>query len=108
LLLSSGNNQFRAHEFLLSKGWELAWGVGRHILGSQIFDYWHHSDDFNVEHYADGDLVNEDTPVNTHAIKLGPPKEEYYMAWGPKFQEGWLKAADVSLESGLTVPAVKA
>jgi hypothetical protein len=27
-------------QYLQSKGWRHAWGVGRHILGSQIFDYW--------------------------------------------------------------------
>ena len=25
---------------LLKRGWRHAWGIGRHILGSQIFDYW--------------------------------------------------------------------
>lgn len=28
------------HDFLRSRGYELCWGVGRHIMGSQIFDYW--------------------------------------------------------------------
>lgn len=28
------------HEHLLSKGWTNVWGIGRHLLGSQIFDYW--------------------------------------------------------------------
>ena len=25
---------------LRERGWKHAWGIGRHILGSQIFDYW--------------------------------------------------------------------
>jgi catechol 2,3-dioxygenase-like lactoylglutathione lyase family enzyme len=33
-------------------------GVGRHILGSQIFDYWKDPWGHTVEHYADGDLLN--------------------------------------------------
>ncbi len=28
---------------LQKKGWRHAWGIGRHILGSQIFDYWERS-----------------------------------------------------------------
>ena len=28
------------HYWLKSKGYKHAWGVGRHMLGSQIFDYW--------------------------------------------------------------------
>lgn len=34
--------------------------MGRHILGSQIFDYWKDPSRFTVEHYADGDVVNVD------------------------------------------------
>lgn len=27
--------------------------MGRHILGSQMFDYWFTPDDFLLEHYSD-------------------------------------------------------
>lgn len=33
-----------------------AWGVGRHILGSQIFDYWKDPWGHELEHWTDGDL----------------------------------------------------
>jgi catechol 2,3-dioxygenase-like lactoylglutathione lyase family enzyme len=33
-----------------------AWGVGRHILGSQIFDYWRDPWGHELEHWTDGDL----------------------------------------------------
>ncbi|KAI7779711.1 hypothetical protein LA080_000398 [Diaporthe eres] len=36
------------------------WDIGMHILGSQIFDYWYDPSGFAVEHYIDGDIVNED------------------------------------------------
>jgi catechol 2,3-dioxygenase-like lactoylglutathione lyase family enzyme len=36
--------------------WKHAWGIGRHILGSQIFDYWHDPWDDKHEHYCDGDV----------------------------------------------------
>ncbi len=48
---------------MLSKGHKAFWGVGRHVEGSQIFDYWFDNDGFVIEHYVDGDLVNEDWPV---------------------------------------------
>ncbi len=35
-----------------------SWGIGRHIQGSQIFDYWRDPDGFLVEHFADGDLFD--------------------------------------------------
>jgi catechol 2,3-dioxygenase-like lactoylglutathione lyase family enzyme len=47
-----------AHEYLLAQGWELDCGVGRHMLGSQIFDYWKDPFGFRVEHYTDGDTTN--------------------------------------------------
>ena len=34
------NEVMRGHEHLKAQGREASWGIGRHILGSQIFDYW--------------------------------------------------------------------
>jgi catechol 2,3-dioxygenase-like lactoylglutathione lyase family enzyme len=45
-------------EYLLQEGYQRSWGIGRHIEGSQIFDYWRDPDGFLVEHYADGDLFD--------------------------------------------------
>lgn len=61
--VESIDTTFTGHEHLHSKGYKPFWGVGRHIEGSQVFDYWYDLDGFVVEHYADGDLVNEDNPV---------------------------------------------
>ena len=47
-----------AHDFLFAQGYTLDVGVGRHMLGSQIFDYWKDPFGFRVEHYTDGDQVN--------------------------------------------------
>ncbi|KAJ6438748.1 Glyoxalase/fosfomycin resistance/dioxygenase [Purpureocillium lavendulum] len=55
------DTQMMGHQWLAQAGWVLVWGVGRHIHGSQIFDYWYDSSGFIVEHYADGDVVNEET-----------------------------------------------
>jgi len=45
-------------ECLREQGYRRSWGIGRHIQGSQIFDYWRDPDGFLVEHYADGDLFD--------------------------------------------------
>ncbi|CZR60148.1 related to 2,3-dihydroxybiphenyl-1,2-dioxygenase [Phialocephala subalpina] len=54
------DTQLIGHEWLGKKGWKSVWGVGRHILGSQIFDYWMDPSGFKIEHYADGDIVNDE------------------------------------------------
>lgn len=47
-----------AHDYLVERGYRLDCGVGRHLLGSQIFDYWRDPYGNRVEHYTDGDVVN--------------------------------------------------
>lgn len=44
------------HAHLKAKNRTAAWGVGRHILGSQIFDYWKDPWGHELEHWTDGDL----------------------------------------------------
>lgn len=36
-----------------------AWGIGRHVEGSQVFDYWRDPFGNKIEHWTDGDLVND-------------------------------------------------
>jgi catechol 2,3-dioxygenase-like lactoylglutathione lyase family enzyme len=45
------------HDVLKSKSYVHEWGVGRHILGSQIFDYWRDPWGHTLEHWTDGDLM---------------------------------------------------
>jgi catechol 2,3-dioxygenase-like lactoylglutathione lyase family enzyme len=52
------------HEYLEKAGRQHEWGVGRHLLGSQIFDYWRDPWGHTVEHWTDGDLFNNETPPN--------------------------------------------
>ena len=47
-----------AHDHLMQKGYQLDVGVGRHLIGSQIFDYWRDPFGFRVEHYTDGDVAD--------------------------------------------------
>jgi hypothetical protein len=79
------DSQNLGHEWLVSKKYNPVWGVGRHILGSQLFDYWWDTSGFMVEHYADGDLVNEDTPVG-----WGAAGDESLAVWGPEVPKWFL------------------
>ncbi|MGB3374892.1 MAG: VOC family protein [Microbacterium sp.] len=47
-----------SHDFLVDEGWASDVGVGRHLLGSQVFDYWKDPFGFRIEHYTDGDVVD--------------------------------------------------
>jgi 2-keto-4-pentenoate hydratase/2-oxohepta-3-ene-1,7-dioic acid hydratase in catechol pathway/catechol 2,3-dioxygenase-like lactoylglutathione lyase family enzyme len=45
-------------QYLLDRGYQRSWGIGRHVQGSQIFDYWRDPNGFLVEHFTDGDLFD--------------------------------------------------
>lgn len=67
----------QGQQFLKLKGWRHFWGMGRHILGSQIFDYWLDPHGFEVEHYADGDVFDNAYPTQYHLFDRGG-----LWAWG--------------------------
>ena len=47
------------HEFLKESGkYEHMWGIGRHVLGSQVYDYWADPWGRVHEHWADSDRLN--------------------------------------------------
>ncbi|KAK1808201.1 hypothetical protein LTR12_017442 [Friedmanniomyces endolithicus] len=73
------DTQHLGHQWLASKKYTSVWGIGRHILGSQIFDYWWDTTGNMIEHYADGDLVNKDTPVAWNNAG-----DESLAVWGPE------------------------
>ncbi len=50
------------HDHLKSRGRTAAWGVGRHIMGSQVFDYWKDPFGNELEHWTDGDLFTATDP----------------------------------------------
>ncbi len=54
------------------------WGIGRHLLGSQIYDYWYDPYDHALEHWTDGDLFNNNTPPN-----IATTAELMASQWGP-------------------------
>ena len=68
-----------AHDFLLERGYTLDCGVGRHLLGSQIFDYWRDPFGFRIEHYTDGDVVN-----HLHRASVFAGTADETTQWGAK------------------------
>jgi catechol 2,3-dioxygenase-like lactoylglutathione lyase family enzyme len=50
---------FIGHEYLAGTGkYEHMWGIGRHLLGSQVYDYWADPWGRVHEHWADTDRLN--------------------------------------------------
>ena len=80
------DTQKLGHQWLAKQGYTSVWGVGRHILGSQIFDYWWDTTGNMIEHYADGDLVNKNTPIS-----YGPAGDESLAVWGPEVPSWFLQ-----------------
>ena len=75
-------------EWLKEKGWvkQHVWGVGRHYLGSQVFDYWRDPFGNMIEHFADGDLFDASVPTALHPVG----KESLYQ-WGPAVPETFMQ-----------------
>ena len=67
------------HYWLKQRGHHNEWGVGRHLLGSQVFDYWRDPWGHMFEHYADGDLITADTVAGDY-----PALPENLAQWGPE------------------------
>ena len=59
----------RGHAHLKAGQRKAAWGVGRHILGSQIFDYWEDPWGHELEHWTDGDLITAADGSNTATLE---------------------------------------
>jgi catechol 2,3-dioxygenase-like lactoylglutathione lyase family enzyme len=55
------------HEHLAGRGYKHVWGIGRHLLGSQVFDYWADPWGRVHEHWTDTDQLNARTPPGIHA-----------------------------------------
>lgn len=62
---------------LLAGGHRHMWGIGRHVLGSQLFNYWKDPDGFQFEHYTDGDVFTAD-----YEPRYSPFTAGSIWAWG--------------------------
>ncbi|MCZ6455220.1 MAG: catechol 1,2-dioxygenase, partial [Alphaproteobacteria bacterium] len=66
------------HEYLKNTGkYDHVWGLGRHILGSQIFDYWKDPWGRVHEHWTDSDTLN-----NEYGTRMVPASEGLGSQWG--------------------------
>jgi catechol 2,3-dioxygenase-like lactoylglutathione lyase family enzyme len=66
-------------EYLREHGYRHAWGLGRHIQGSQIFDYWHDPDKLMFEHYTDGDVFDSSMEPGWAPLSVSGLAQ-----WGPR------------------------
>lgn len=71
---------------LRERGWRHAWGIGRHILGSQIFDYWQDPWGSKFEHYCDGDVFTADVEMGVH-----PVSRDAMSQWGQAMPRSFTK-----------------
>jgi hypothetical protein len=67
----------QGQQYLKNKRHKHVWGIGRHILGSQVFDYWHDPAGCEFEHYTDGDVFTSDHPTGYYPMDPGN-----IYAWG--------------------------
>ena len=66
------------HEHLVKAGkYQHVWGIGRHVLGSQIFDYWKDPWGRVHEHWTDTDVLN-----NRNAPNIIPAEIGFNSQWG--------------------------
>ena len=75
------------HQHLKAAGRTAAWGVGRHIMGGQVFDYWKDPFGNELEHWTDGDLFTAVDPP-----QVQPMKALLAVQWGSlhPMTKGWL------------------
>ncbi len=86
-------------QYLREQGYRHAWGIGRHIQGSQIFDYWRDTDRLMFEHYADGDVFDSSVPPGWASLSVSGLAQ-----WGPKATAEFTGARD----PGVVIAAIKA
>jgi hypothetical protein len=74
----------------LSEKWadRHVWGIGRHLLGSQIFDYWKDPWGRLHEHWTDTDVLNHNNPYRRH-----PKSQGLRSQWGPQAPQEFRDAA---------------
>jgi hypothetical protein len=86
-------------EYLRERGYRHAWGIGRHIQGSQIFDYWRDPDRLMFEYYTDGDVFDCSVEPGWAPFSVSGLSQ-----WGPRATAEFTGARDPAV----VVAAVKA
>ena len=76
-------------QYLLEAGYRRSRGIGRHLQGSRIFDYWRDPDGFLVEHFSDGDMFDCTlqpgwAPLSASGLaQWGPPATKDFLGIQP-------------------------
>jgi hypothetical protein len=86
-------------QYLREQGYRHSWGIGRHIQGSQIFDYWRDPDRLMFEHYADGDVFDCSLEPGWAPLSVSGLAQ-----WGPRATAEFTGAR----EPGTVLAAIKA
>jgi catechol 2,3-dioxygenase-like lactoylglutathione lyase family enzyme len=86
-------------QYLRDRGYRHSWGIGRHIQGSQIFDYWRDPDKLMFEHYADGDVFDCTEPAGWAPLSVSGLAQ-----WGPRATAEFTGAR----EPGTVLAAIRA
>lgn len=74
------------NEYLRKLGkYKHAWGIGRHYLGSQIFDYWQDPWGRIHEHWTDTDLLNASHQQGSYPVEIG-----FASQWGDDAPEAFV------------------
>ncbi len=76
------------HHYLKQFDYEHMWGLGRHVLGSQVYDYWADPWRRVHEHWADSDRLNLKNGSN-----LVPVEEALVSQWGEPPPEKFINHA---------------
>ena len=77
------------HDYLKATGkYEHMWGIGLHVLGSQVYDYWADPWGRVHEHWADSDRLNV-----AYGSKLVPAEEALVSQWGEAPPEKFINHA---------------
>jgi len=77
------------HDHLMQQYANLhVWGMGRHMLGSQIFDYWKDPWGRLHEHWTDSDVLNRRYEYRRHPRSTGLRSQ-----WGPQAPQEFRDAA---------------
>lgn len=77
------------HEHLRGfKKYEHVWGIGRHVLGSQVFDYWKDPWGRVHEHWTDTDMLDASVPPALHAAEDGLSSQ-----WGEPAPQAFIEHA---------------
>lgn len=86
-------------QYLLDCGYFRSWGIGRHIEGSQIFDYWRDPDGFLVEHFTDSDQFDASLESGWSAMtasglaQWGPPATRDFLGVNPRRSDTYCELA---------------